>query len=113
MGYVMGILPGVAAVVLLNALLFGGPLASGYGSVFELYGLGLLPTNVRNYGVWIVQTQTALILLAFLPLFVPGALRNTHAGVSARGCLAALVGFTFLSIWFMPHRFEIGFISAI
>jgi len=73
----------------------------------------LLPTNVRNYGAWIVQTQTALILLAVVPLFVPGALRDIHDGVSARACLAALVGLTFLSYLFyapFDHWFYLRFL---
>jgi len=113
MRYAMGIVPGVLAVVIINALLFRGPLTTGYGSVFELYGFGLLPINVRNYGVWIVQTQTALIFLALVPLFVRDALRETHADVSARTCLAALVGLTFLSYLFyapFDHWFYLRFL---
>jgi hypothetical protein len=113
MGYAMGLVPGVLAVIVLNTLFFGGPLTTGYGSVFELYGFGLLPVNVRNYGLWMVQTQTVLILLALVPLFARGALREAHTGVSARSCLGALVGLTFLSYLFyapFDHWFYLRFL---
>ena len=90
--YAMGLRPELLAIMALNTLLYGGPLTSGYGSLFELYGFGALPVNVRNYLVWLVQTQTPLILLALVPLFVRGALRERTARVSPRACLAALVG---------------------
>jgi hypothetical protein len=111
--YALGILPGVVAVVILNTVLFGGPLTSGYGSVFELYGFGLLPANVRNYGGWMVQTQTVLIVLALVPLFVRDALPEPRAGVSTRRCLAAMVGLTFLSYLFyapFDHWFYLRFL---
>jgi hypothetical protein len=113
MGYAMGLIPGVLAVVIINVLLFGGPLTTGYGSVFELYGLRLLPINVRNYGAWFIQTQTALSVLAVVPLFVRGSLRDAHAGVSARACLAALAGLTLLSYLFyapFDHWFYLRFL---
>ena len=50
------------------------PLSSGYGSLFEPYSWSSVPLNLRNYSVWMVQTQTPFILLALLPLFVHGAL---------------------------------------
>ena len=111
--YAMGIVPGLLAVMIINVLLYGGPLTTGYASLFELYALGSLPMNVRNYVVWIVQTQTPLILLALLPLFVRHALRENHAGVSPRVCLAALVGLTLLSYVFyatFDHWFYLRFL---
>jgi hypothetical protein len=111
--YAVGIVPGLLAVVIINVLLYGGPLTTGYGSLFELYAFGSLPLNVRNYGVWILQTQTPLILLALLPLFVRGALRENHAGASPRACLASLVGLTFLSYLFyapFDHWFYLRFL---
>ena len=33
--YAMGIVPGLLAIAVINTLLYGGPLSSGYGSLFE------------------------------------------------------------------------------
>lgn len=111
--YAVGIVPGVLGIVIINALLYGGPLSTGYGSLFELYSFGSLPINARNYGVWIVQTQTPLMLLAIVPLFVRDALRTDSAGVSPRACLAAIVGLTLLSYLFyapFDHWFYLRFL---
>ena len=101
--YAMGVVPGLLAIMLINALLYGGPLNTGYESFSELYSLGSLPLNVRNYFVWLVQTQTPLILLALVPLVVRGALREDGERLSPRACLAALVGLTFLSYLFYAN----------
>jgi len=101
--YAVGVVPGVLAIMLINALLYGGPLNTGYASFSELYSLDSLPLNVRNYLVWLVQTQTPLIFLALVPLVVRGALREDGEQLSPRACLAALVGLTFLSYLFYAN----------
>ena len=111
--YAMGIVPGLLAVMTINVLLYGGPLTTGYESLFELYAFSALPMNVRNYAVWIVQTQTPLILLALVPLLVRHALRENHDGVSPRACLASVVGLTLLSYLFyatFDHWFYLRFL---
>jgi len=111
--YATGLVPGLLAIMIINALLYGGPLTTGYASLFELYEFASLPMNLRNYIAWIVQTQTPLILLALVPLFVRGALRQGEAGVSPRACLAAIVGLTFLSYLFygtFDHWFYLRFL---
>jgi hypothetical protein len=96
--YAIGIVPGVLAIMIINTLLYGGPLSSGYGTLFEPYSWSSVPLNLRNYSVWMVQTQTPFILLALLPLFVPGALRDDSPTISTRACLGATVGLTFCRI---------------
>jgi hypothetical protein len=111
--YAVGIVPGVLAIMVINTLLYGGPLSSGYGSLFEPFSWSSMPLNLRNYVVWMVQTQTPFILLALLPLFVPGAVRDDSPSVSTRGCLGAIVGFTFLSYLFYAtfnHWFYLRFL---
>lgn len=111
--YALGMVPGLLAVAIINTLLYGGPLTTGYGPLFELYSAGSLPTNVRNYVTWIVQTQSPLMVLALVPLFVRDALRPPQAGVSPRACLAALAGITFFSYAFYApfgHWFYLRFL---
>ena len=110
--YAFGIVPGLAAVMILNTVLYGGPLTTGYGSLSESYAVSSLPMNVRNYSVWLVRTQTPLILLALIPLFVRDALRSGNE-VSARACLAAIVSLTFFSYVFyatFDHWFYLRFL---
>jgi len=111
--YATGIVPGLLAIMVINTLLYGGPLSSGYGSLFEPYAWSSVPLNLRNYIVWIVQTQTLFILLALVPLFVPGALREDSPAASTRTCLGAVVVLTFLSYLFYAtfnHWFYLRFL---
>jgi hypothetical protein len=113
MRFATGLVPGLVAIMIVNMLLYGGPLTTGYASLFELYTFGALPLNLRNYVVWLVQTQTPLILLALVPFFVPNALREDARSVSPRACLAALVGLTFVSYVFyatFDHWFYLRFL---
>jgi hypothetical protein len=111
--YAIGVVPGLAAVMIINTFLYGAPLVTGYGSFFDSYAVSSLPMNVRNYVVWLVETQTPFILLALVPLFVRGALRDEREGVSPRACLAAMVGLMFLSYLFYAtfnHWFYLRFL---
>lgn len=111
--YAMGIVPGLLAIMVINTLLYGGPLSSGYGSLFEPYAWGSVPSNLRNYVVWMVQTQTPFILLALVPLFVPGTLREDSPTTSPRVCLGGVVVLTFLSYLFYAtfnHWFYLRFL---
>jgi hypothetical protein len=111
--FAFGAVPGVVAIAVINTALYGDPLTTGYGSLLELYAVSSLPANAWNYSRWLVQMQTPLMLLAFVPIFVRGALRGTHDGVSPRACLAAIVGLTFLSYLFyatFEHWFYLRFL---
>ena len=111
--YALGVVPGVAAVMVINTLLYGGALSTGYGSLFEPYSVHSLPLNLRNYLAWLVQTQTPLILLAIVPLVVPGVLRDDRDGLAPRACLGAMIGLMFLSYLFyanFEHWFYLRFL---
>jgi hypothetical protein len=112
MRFATGLVPGVVAIMIVNFLLYGGPLTNGYATLVELYAFGALPLNVRNYIVWLVQTETPLILLAVIPLFARNALREERE-VSAHACLSAVIGLTFLSYLFyatFDHWFYLRFL---
>ena len=111
--YAMGIVPGLVAIVVINTLLYGGPFSSGYGSLFEPYSWSSVPLNLRNYTMWMVQSQTPFILLSLVPLFVRGALREDSPAASARNCLGGIVILTFLSYVFyatFDHWFYLRFL---
>ena len=65
-------LPFVAVILWLNDALYGGPLRSGYGQLNVLFSVAHLSSNARQYGRWLLQTQTILIVLGLLaPRAVP------------------------------------------
>ena len=59
-----GLTLGVAAVACTNSVLFGAPDSTGYGAPAALYRLAFLSTNVENYGRWLFEAETYLIVLA-------------------------------------------------
>jgi hypothetical protein len=65
-------LPFVILILWLNHALYGGPLRSGYGQLNVLFSVEHLSSNARQYGRWLLQTQTIFIFLGFLaPRAVP------------------------------------------
>ena len=58
------------AVALINRRLYGSAFATGYASFDSLYSWSFFWKNVARYPNWIVQTETALVLLAFIAPFV-------------------------------------------
>src|SRR4029453_12176042 len=56
----LGIFPGCLLVAWLNDRLYGTPLASGYGNLSYLFSLPNVAINLRQYGGWLIETQTPL-----------------------------------------------------
>jgi len=113
MRYAKGLAPAIIAIMALNTYLYDGPLTFGSGGIFEAYALSSLPANAVNYIRWMLETQTPLILLALVPLFVRGALADDRSGFAPRACLAALVALTFISYLFyavFDHWFYLRFL---
>jgi hypothetical protein len=76
-------LPGVAAVAMIHASLFGSPLSSGYGPLSELFAWSRVGPNVSNYVSWLVEAHTPIVLIGFAAIFFP--LRGLWPGVRDRG----------------------------
>jgi hypothetical protein len=94
--YSAGILGALIALAIVNVSLYGSPFESGYGSFSDLYGLAALPQNLRNYALWMWQTQSATVLVGLIPLLVQGTIRRRAVGV----CLVALFVLTLVSYVF-------------
>ena len=89
--FAAGVAPAVAVVAVVNTRLYGGPLQTGYGGLSGgMYQLGRASQNLRLYFTWLVQSQTAVVALAAVPLFVAGAVRPDSPRASVRMGLAAL-----------------------
>ena len=68
--FAVGVLPGCIGLALLNRSLYGSPLESGYGSTAVLFKLEHISTNLSSYPRWLVETETPLILLAVVALWL-------------------------------------------
>jgi hypothetical protein len=69
--FLLGLAPAVLAIAVLNTTLYGAPWTSGYGPAADLYSPRFVWTNLRQFGAWMVQTQTPIVALAVLPLGLP------------------------------------------
>jgi 4-amino-4-deoxy-L-arabinose transferase-like glycosyltransferase len=92
LSFVAGVVPGCIAVAVINYWLYDSPLMSGYGDLDQYYSRSNIPVNARLYPRWILQTETALILLAFVaPLVARQRLRSGETGRSVGWMWIALV----------------------
>jgi len=73
----VGAAPGVAAVALLQAAIYGSPLRSGYGDLGQLFSVAHVATNIVNYPAWLAVAHTPVLALGLLAPFV--AARRTAA----------------------------------
>lgn len=86
--------PGVVGIAALNAHLYGSPLQSGYGSTANLYAVGNLLPNLRQYGSWYFDVETPIVVLAAVffvaPAFV-GTCRAARPRVLLGGMIATVL----------------------
>jgi hypothetical protein len=67
---VAGAVPGVAALLWLNYVLYGSVAGNGYGTIGQLFSLSNVGPNLSNYGRAFYQTQTVFPLVALAAPFV-------------------------------------------
>ena len=100
--FVLGALPGIVLIAVVNTYLYGSPLASGYSDLGVLYAWRNAPINLRRYSGWLLDTQTPLVLFAIVafarrPRGVNGLLALFAAGV----CAAYLLYSPFDAWWYL------------
>lgn len=62
--------PVVAAAALVAAVnhdLYGSATSSGYGNMHDLFGMSHVPKNLEQYGLWLLQTQSPLVVMLLAP----------------------------------------------
>ena len=91
-----GVLPGIAAVALINAHLYGSAGSSGYGDLAAGFAWRHVLPNLARYARWIAETQTPLALIGLAALLVP--LHRLWPGVRDRRVFLA-VGLFLLLLW--------------
>lgn len=94
---VAGALPGVAAWLWLNHVLYGSAIGSGYGAVEQLFSLSHVGPNAANYAKAFYQTQTVFPLLALAAPFV-------LAGDARRQALWLLAGAGVVAAIYLLYR---------
>jgi len=87
---------GIAAIAVTNYVLNGSPLQTGYGSLQGFFSPEHLWPNVRDYFSWLLETQTAVVLLGLAALFVP--LKSVWPAAKDRAVFPVLGAFV-LAVW--------------
>jgi hypothetical protein len=86
LGFLVSLIPGIALVAALQSFWYGSPLASGYGTLAELFSIHHVLPNLRRYATWAIATETPVILLGLLaPLFVKRRANSLYAVPRADG----------------------------
>jgi 4-amino-4-deoxy-L-arabinose transferase-like glycosyltransferase len=89
---------GAIAIALINARLYGSPLASGYGNLSDAYSWSYLVPNLKQYGEWLVMAETPLAVAGLACLFVPWrVLWPTRESRRARWLLASVAAGVWVS----------------
>ena len=87
---------GVAAIAGVNNALNGSPFRSGYGSLDGFFSTDYIWPNARDYFVWLMQTQTPVVLLGFIALALP--IRAVWPAARDRAVIPVLGAFV-LAVW--------------
>jgi hypothetical protein len=88
-----GGLPLILVIAALNNHLYGAPWNSGYGSLDQYYSWSYWIQNLVHYSRWLFETETAIVLLAAVPLVM---VRRIEPGL--RAALALLMVFA-AAVW--------------
>ena len=100
-----GAAPFALVVGFFNAVLYGHPLQSGYGSAVDLFAARYAAANVQNYGRALLETQLGFPLIGGLALAVaPAHLRRVVAlalGLTASVAIVYLFYKPFPEWWYL------------
>lgn len=106
--YSAGMIPGLIAIAAINTHLYGSPFVMGYGGPGDVFSPTVALANLRNYGGWLMQSQTPLVALSLVPFVLRGSLREGEPRASARAAftcalLMVLLSYVFygpFDVWF-------------
>ncbi|HET7695463.1 MAG TPA: glycosyltransferase family 39 protein [Vicinamibacterales bacterium] len=96
-------LPALAAMLALNAVRYGSPLASGYGATDVLFALAHVGPNLSRYPRWLFETHTPLVALAAIAPLLPWRREQRRivlvAAASAALTVATYLAYTVFDDW--------------
>ena len=109
-----GVAAGSLAVAAFNWHWFGSPISSGYGSLDPLYGWRFIGPNIRNFTIWLAETQTPLFVMAGAGPFLIrhlAARSAAWAGLTAGGVtLVVIVLVSYLFYFPFPPWWNLRFL---
>jgi hypothetical protein len=106
--FAAGVIPACVTVAIINTRLYGSPLSSGYGSLSELYGWKNLLPNLARYPRWLLDTQTAVVLVALAAPFVVKS-RSPEGNLNSEPYEVAVMWLLFIGAAFLSYLFYLPF----
>jgi hypothetical protein len=91
--------PGLAILAALNAVRYGSPLASGYGSTGGLFAAANVVPNLGRYAGWIVETETPVLTLALLAPAVVGRPQRRVTIAALVSCALVFATYAFYTVF--------------
>ncbi|HEX4566788.1 MAG TPA: glycosyltransferase family 39 protein [Vicinamibacterales bacterium] len=74
--WIVSAVPALTALAVLNAIRYGSPFTTGYGSTGALFSMGHVAPNLARYPRWFVDTESPLAILA---VAAPWVMRGDRA----------------------------------
>jgi hypothetical protein len=101
--FVLPAAAGAIVVAVINARLYGSPLASGY-DLTDGFAIAYVLPNLRRYGWWLLSAETPLALAGLLALFTPiASVWRTPGSRAAQWLLASCAALVWISyLLFVP-----------
>jgi hypothetical protein len=105
MSFVTALVPGVVALGWIQAVRYGSPFASGYGTASDVFATAYIAPNLARYPRWITESHTPFIWLSILaPFWIVRRAGNQALAWAAFG-LAVAVWIAYLPyLFFQPHE---------
>ena len=98
MRVIAGAAPGLLVLLALNAVRYGSPFATGYGSAGALFTPAHVSDNLLRYPRWMIETETPLLLLS---LAAPWVLRRDRG--PARLAAISLIATALLVVTYVAY----------
>jgi hypothetical protein len=104
--YVLGGLPAAVFLALFNTELYGSPTMTGYGPLGTRFSLDYVGTNIRQYVVWLVQTETPVALFGMGAALIPSRRLWTAPGARQAVVVSAAIVFTIWATYLVYEPFD-------
>ena len=98
--YVLGLVPGIVLLALLQNAMYGSPFATGYGAASDLFRASHVPENLQRYLRWLISSHTPVFVLALAAPFVIDRRRAAWLGlILSAMTLAVYLPYTVFDDW--------------
>jgi hypothetical protein len=105
LGFAAGVTPAIGALLLMQWRLFASPLASGYGTVSELYSFGNIAPNLAGYSRRIIDGEMPALVTLIAAAVILIVTRRRAAGALhlKRAAVLATLAFAIVGLSYLPY----------